>query len=149
MQLTEAPCYREVPTLCSLVLKFVAFKRLCYTNDSITPPFKCASGDSVLLPESEERMKLTSANSPCPRHLYYDFLLKPYLSYNEFSPSTREEAQHLHKLIFVCVQVNTQMRDPLTVWRWVPWKTIKIQVFTPIVWANDVAITIKLKSFFF
>lgn len=32
-------------------------------------------------------MKLTSAYSPCPRHLCYDFLLKPYLSYNEFSPS--------------------------------------------------------------
>lgn len=56
-------------------------------------------------------MKLTSANSLCPRHLYYDFLLKPYLSYNEFSPSAREDSQHLHKVIFVCVQVNSQMRD--------------------------------------
>lgn len=83
MRLVETPCYWEVPALCSLVLKFVAFKCLCYTNDSITPPFKCASGDSGLLPERGERMKLTSANSLCPRHLYYDFLLKPYLSYNE------------------------------------------------------------------
>lgn len=32
----------------------------------------------------EERVKLTSANSLCPQHLYYDFLLKHYLSYNEF-----------------------------------------------------------------
>lgn len=59
-------------------------------------------------------MKLTSANSLCPRHLYYDFLLKPYLSYNEFSPA-REDSQHLHKVIFVCVQVNSQMSDLLTV----------------------------------
>ena len=41
---------------------------------------------------SEEKMKLTSANSLCPRHLYYDFLLKRYLSYNEFISSTWEES---------------------------------------------------------
>lgn len=88
MQLIETLCHWEVPLLCSLVLKYVAFKCLCYTNDSITP-LKFASGDNVLPPEREERTKLTSATSLCPRHFYYDFLLKRYLSYNEFSPSTR------------------------------------------------------------
>lgn len=62
-------CSWEVPLLCSLVSKFMAFKCLCYTNDSITP-VKFASGDSVLPPERDERTKLTSANSPCPRHFY-------------------------------------------------------------------------------
>lgn len=87
-----------------------------------------------MLPESEERMKLTSANSLCPRHLYYDFLLKPYLFYNEFSP-TRAEFPHLHKLIFVCVQVNTQIGNLR-----VTLNAMK-EVFTPILQANDIAIT--------
>lgn len=90
LQLFKTRCI-SVKFLCSLVLKCVWLKCLSYTNDSITPPFKCASRDSVLLPKSEERMKLTSANSLYPRHLYYDFLLKPYLSYNEFRSGTREE----------------------------------------------------------
>lgn len=114
-ELSETPFLRS--SCCMLFgFKSMAFKCLCNTNDSITPPFKCASRDSVMLPEREERMKLTSANSLCPRPLYYDFLLKPYLSYNEFSSSTREASLHLPKLIFVCVQVNSQMKDLLMVW---------------------------------
>lgn len=93
-------------------------KCLCYINDSITPPIKCVSRDSGLQPERVEGMKLTSANSLCPQHLYYDFLLKPYLFSNEFSPCTREEFQHLGKLIFVCVQVNSQVEDLLTGRHW-------------------------------
>lgn len=34
----------------------------------------------MLLPEREERMKLTSANSACPQHSYYGSLLKPPIS---------------------------------------------------------------------
>lgn len=56
--------------------KCVAFKCLCYTNDSITAPFKCLSSDNIFLQGREGRMKLTLANSLYSQHLYYDFLLK-------------------------------------------------------------------------
>ncbi len=81
-----------------MLLKFVAFKCLCCTNDSITSPFKCASWDNVLPPEREEGIKLTSANSLCPQRLYYDFLLKLFL-YNECSFLYKE-------IIPACAQKN-------------------------------------------
>lgn len=92
-----------------LFWKYVAFRCLCYPNYSISPPFEFASGDNVLSPAREDKMKSTSAYSTTLLLWFYIHRIFHVMNL------VLLQRKHLEKLIFVCPQENTQIKQLQTV----------------------------------